>query len=372
MQYIEYGNTGLKVSRFGLGCMRFPGSETEAIEMVRYALDHGVNYSDTAYVYGNSEVILGKALKDGYRDKTYLATKSPIWNITKHEDFEKYLDEQLLRLETDHIDVYLLHNLGFDNWQKVKQYDGFSFLDKMIQKGKIKHKAFSFHGTLALFKEVVNAYDWEMAQIQLNILDEYQQAGVEGLQHAAKKGMAVVIMEPLRGGHILNHCPGQALDLINAYPEKRSLVEWAFRWLYNMPEATVILSGTSTLDQLKDNLNIFENARPSVMSSGDLNFIKSIREQFENKSSINCTGCKYCMPCPNGVDIPQIFKLYNNASMMEGYPVDRVVYQNTIVPSGCGVDQCIECGLCMEHCPQNIKIPENLKKAHETLNQKFR
>jgi predicted aldo/keto reductase-like oxidoreductase len=372
MQYVKYGRTGLRISRFGLGCMRFPGSEIEAIEMVRYALDHGVNYTDTAYVYGNSELILGKALKDGYRDKTYLATKSPIWNITKHEDFEKYLDEQLIRLGTDHMDIYLLHNLGLNNWQTVKKYDGFTFLDKMIQKGKIGHKAFSFHGTLALFEEVVDAYDWEMAQIQLNILDEYQQAGVEGLQYASQRGMAVVIMEPLRGGHVINQCPPKALDLINAYPEKRSLIEWAFRWLYNMPQATVILSGTSTLEQLKDNLHIFENAHPNVMSSGDLNFIKNIREAFEAKNSINCTGCKYCMPCPSGVDIPQIFRLYNNAGMMEGYLVDRVVYQNTVVPGGYGADQCIECGLCMEHCPQSIKITENLQKAHQTLMQKFK
>jgi predicted aldo/keto reductase-like oxidoreductase len=372
MEYVDYGKTGLKVSRFGLGCMRFPKSEAEAIEMVRYALDHGVNYTDTAYVYANSENILGKALKDGYRNKTYLATKSPIWNITQHEDFEKYLDEQLIRLGTDHIDVYLLHNLGLDNWQKVKKYDGFTFLDKMIQKGKIKHKAFSFHGTLDLFKEVVDAYDWEMAQIQLNILDEFQQAGVEGLKYAANKGMAVVIMEPLRGGHILNDCPRTAMDLLNAYPEKRSLVEWAFRWLYNMPEATVILSGTSSLNQLKDNLRIFDDARSNVMSPGDLRLVKSIREAFEARNGINCTGCKYCMPCPNGVDIPQTFRLYNSARIMEGHFVDRLVYQVTMVPGGQGADQCIECGLCMEHCPQSLKIPENLKKAHELLMQKTR
>lgn len=367
MKYVEFGKTGLKVSRFGLGCMRYPESEAEAIEMVRYALDHGVNYVDTAYVYKNSEEILGRALKDGYREKTYIATKSPIWQITKHEDFEKFLDEELLRLGTDHIDIYLLHNLGLDNWKKVKRYDGFTFLDKMIKKGKIGHKAFSFHGTSTLFKEVIDAFDWEMAQIQLNILDEFQQAGIDGLKYAEEKGIPVVVMEPLRGGHIIKNCPQEAMDLVENYPEKRSLTEWAFRWLYNMPETTVILSGTNTLDQLKENLEIFDHAVPNVMSSKDLDLIKKIREAFEMKNNINCTGCRYCMPCPNGVDIPQVFQLYNSTSVMEGHFVDRLVYQVTVAPSGQGGDQCIECGICMEHCPQGIEIPENLKKAHETL-----
>ena len=366
MQYIDYGKTGLKVSRFGLGCMRFPTNETDAIDMVRFALDHGVNYIDTAYVYSNSEVITGKALKDGYRNKTYLATKSPIWNITKHEDFEKYLDEELLRLQTDYIDVYLLHNLGFDNWQKVKQFDGLSFLDKMVQKGKIKHKAFSYHGPLDGYKEVVDAYDWEMAQIQLNILDEFHQAGIEGLKYATEKGMATVIMEPLKGGSIVNQYPPEVMNIINSYPEKRSLVDWCFRWLYSMPEVTVIMSGTSTLEQLKENLKIFENTECNVMSSEDLGLIRKIRETFEKKKSINCTGCKYCMPCPKNVNIPEIFKLYNSVSITDSF-IDNWTYKSSIISAGAGADKCVNCGLCMTHCPQSIKIPENLKKAHEQL-----
>jgi predicted aldo/keto reductase-like oxidoreductase len=187
MQYTLLGKTGLRVSKLGLGCMRFPQDETEAIHMVRYAIDHGINYLDSAYVYKDSEVITGKALQNGYRHKVCLATKSPIWNITKYEDFEKYLDEQLLRLGTDHIDVYLLHNLFAANWEKVKRYDGLTFLDKMIEKGKIRHKAFSIHSTTEAFKDIVDSFDWDMAQIQLNILDEYQQVGVDGLQYAARK-----------------------------------------------------------------------------------------------------------------------------------------------------------------------------------------
>lgn len=363
MKYISLGKTGLRVSRFGLGCMRFPQDEKEAIQMVRHAIDQGVNYLDTAYVYKDSEVITGKALKGGYRNKTFLATKSPLWNITRHEDFEKYLDEELERLGTDHIDVYLLHNMNHGNWEKVKKYDGFTFLDKMLEKGKIGHKAFSIHNTLPAFKEIIDAFDWEMAQIQLNILDEAQQVGVEGLKYAADKGVAVVIMEPLRGGHLLTNVPGEVQELVSTYPEKRSLIEWCFRWLYNMPEVSVILSGTSSLEQLKENLKIFEQAAPNVMSEDDLKLIRKIQKAYEAKKSIGCTGCKYCMPCPHGVGIPEIFKLYNSYQLSK-HPIDKFVYKNAMVPAGSGADKCVSCGICTRHCPQALDIPDLLKNVH--------
>lgn len=364
MKYVPLGKTGLSVSRFGLGCMRFPKDEKEAIDMVRYAIDNGVNYLDTAYVYKDSEVITGRALKEGYRNKTFLATKSPIWNITQHSDFEKYLDEELKRLETDHIDVYLLHNMNYDNWEKVKKYDGLTFLDKMIRKGKIRHKAFSIHNTLQAFKEIVDSFDWEMAQIQLNILDEAQQTGVEGLRYAAGRGVAVVVMEPLRGGYFINNVPDEVSELVSTYPEKRSLVEWCFRWLYNMPEVSVVLSGTSSLEQLKDNLRIFEHAAPNVMSEEDQKLIRKIQEAYGVRKSIGCTECKYCMPCPRGVRIPEIFKLYNSHQLMKPHPADKIVYQNAMVPAGSGVDKCISCGICTQHCPQTLDIPGLLKKVH--------
>lgn len=367
MQYVDYGKTGIKVSRFGLGCMRFPTDEAEAIEMVRFALDNGVNYLDTAYIYNESERITGLALKDGYREKAIIATKNPVWQVEKYDDFEKYLDEELKRLGTDYIDVYLLHNMEFNNWVKVKKLDGFTFLDKMVQKGKIRHKAFSFHGTASAFKEVVDAFDWEMAQIQLNILDEFQQAGVDGLKYAAKKGMAVVIMEPLRGGHIINNVPEEVKKIVEAYPEKRALIDWAFRWLYNMPEPTVIICGTNSVEQLKQNIEIFKNAKLNVMSAEDIAFITRIREAFESKKSIGCTGCRYCMPCPMNVDIPQIFKLFNNCVSMNSHWVDKEMYNNNLIPSGLGADQCIECGECTKHCPQGLNIPEKLKEAHKGL-----
>ncbi len=367
MQYVDYGKTGLKVSRFGLGCMRFPSDRKEAIKMVRYALDNGVNYLDTAYIYGDSEVVTGKALKDGYREKAILATKNPTWKVKKHADFEKYLDEELRRLGVDCIDVYLLHNLGHNNWKRIQRYDGLTFLDKMVQKGKIRHKAFSFHGTVEAFKNIVDSFDWEMTQIQLNILDDAYQAGIEGLKYASGKGMAVVIMEPLRGGHIIDVVPDEVHALINSYPEKRPFIEWCFRWLYNMPEVTCVLSGTGTLDQLKQNIEIFNHAETDVMSDSDLNLIKKIKALYEAKNSINCTGCRYCMPCPANVAIPEIFRLYNSTKLMASHWVDREMYRDNLVPEKKGADQCIECGACMSHCPQGIQIPEKLKEAHRFL-----
>ncbi len=367
MRYAAYGKTGLQVSRFGLGCMRFPGDEQEAVRMVRYAIDHGVNYLDTAYVYKDSEVITGKALRDGYRNRTYLATKCPVWNVNKHEDFERFLDEELARLNTDHIDVYLMHNMNRANWEQVKKHDGFSFLDRMVRKGKIHHKAFSIHNTLPAFLEIVDAYDWEMAQVQLNILDEAQQVGAEGVKYAAAKGLATVVMEPLRGGYLVSNVPEEVKALVHAYPDKRSLVEWCFRWLYNMPEVSVILSGASSMEQLKDNLRIFDQAEPGVMTGEDLEFIKKIQEAFEAKKSIGCTGCKYCMPCPRGVSIPEVFKTYNSHQLTKPHTIDQYVYKNIILPAGAGGDKCVSCGICVKQCPQSLNIPELLKSAHTEL-----
>jgi hypothetical protein len=367
MQYTRFGTTGLSVSRFGLGCMRFPESEKDAIGVVRYAIDHGVNYVDTAYSYKDSETITGKALRDGYRKRTLVATKSPVWLVNKHSDFEKFLDEELRRLGTDYIDVYLLHNLTHTHWEQVQRYDGLTFLDKMVEKGKVLHKAFSIHNTLPAFRQIADAFDWDMAQIQLNILDENQQVGVEGLKYGAAKGLAMVVMEPLRGGHLLQNVPQEARDLIERYPQKRSLAEWCFRWLYDKPEVCVVLSGTSTLEQLKDNLRIFGDAQSGVMSEDDQRLIAAIRAAFEAKHSIGCTGCVYCMPCPEGVRIPELFRLYNSHRLMKPSIIDKIFYKNSIVPAGIGADLCVACGACESRCPQSLAIPDLLRILHAEL-----
>jgi predicted aldo/keto reductase-like oxidoreductase len=369
MEYVPFGKTGINVSRLGLGCMRFPKEEDEAIRMVRYAVDNGVNYLDTAYMYRDSEVITGKALKDGYRKKVILATKSPIMKITSAAELEPCLDEELKRLGTDYIDVYLLHNMSDSHWEKVKKFDGLDFLDRMIQKGKIRRKAFSIHNTTEKFKEIVNTFDWDMAQIQLNILDENNQVGVEGLKYGVAKGLAMVIMEGLRGGNLTANVPEEITTLINAFPVKRNFAEWCVRWLYNMKEATVILSGTSTLDQLKDNLRIFEHSSPGVMPPEEYELIREMQRILTSKVSIGCTGCRYCMPCPQNVAIPEIFSLYNKFKLIPGNWVDQMTYIESFLSGGKGADKCISCGECEKKCPQNLSIPKLLTGVHEELKQ---
>lgn len=370
MQIIDFGRTGIKTARFGLGCMRLPKEQKEATKIIRYAINHGINYLDTAYIYRDSEVIVGKALENGYREKTTLVTKSPVWGIKTHSDFERALDVELERLQTDYVDIYLLHSLGRENFQKVIDYDGFTFLDKMVKKGKILHTGFSYHGPGDLYPKVVDSYNWEMTQIQLNILDEFEQAGLKGLRYAHGKGMATVIMEPLRGGHLITEYPGEVDDLIKEFPVKRSLIEWAFRWLYSIKEADVVLSGVQNLDQLKMNIAIFDKGEYNCMSPEETELIHKIREIFESKYVVGCTSCGYCMPCPANVDIPGVFKYYNKVSMLEKHFVDKMMYKETIRHEGKGAENCTECGICLTKCPQGIQIPDELKKAHQLLTAK--
>jgi predicted aldo/keto reductase-like oxidoreductase len=347
--------------------MRFPKDECEAIEMVRLAIDRGVNYLDTAYVYEGSEATLAKALAGGYRDRVYLATKSNTWGIEEHSDFEKYLDEQLKRFNTDYFDVYLLHNLYDLNWERVLRYDGFSFLENMVKKGKIRYTGFSMHNTLDAFKAAVDSFNWDMTQIQLNILDEHVQAGIEGLHYAAAKGLAVVVMEPLRGGGLLANKPAGVDALLSSYPEKRSLVDWCFRWLYDKPEVTLILSGTSSIPQLEENLTIFNHARAGVLSAEDHDLIRRLRALYEAQHSIGCTACEYCLPCPSGVAIPEIFRIYNNNVLSGGPFIDKLAYSGSYLTKGRGADRCTECATCEQRCPQSLPIIELLKTSHEHL-----
>lgn len=380
MEYKKFGRLGYEISRFGIGCMRLPIikdengkqkiNEAEAIEMIRYAVDHGVNYIDTAYPYhdGQSEVVVGKALKDGYRERVKLATKLPVWLVKTYEDFEKYLDEQLSKLQVNYIDFYLLHSLDKERWNKIKEMGVLNFLDDAKRKGKIKHAGFSFHDELCVFKEIIDSYDWNMCQIQLNIIDENYQAGVEGLRYAGSKGIPVVIMEPLKGGKLGQNVPEEVLKIYDEAKVKRSHVEWAFRWLYNFPEVSVILSGVSTMDQLKDNIRIFNDAKPCSMTQDELDLVHRVKEFYISRTKVGCTGCSYCMPCPAGVSIPDIFSIYNNLYIY-GTSDQSLKSYKMLMEKGKDVSKCVECQRCVQLCPQNIMIPEKLKEAEKVLSR---
>lgn len=359
-----------------MGCMRLPKKknsdnksiidEDESIKMIQYAVEKGVNYFDTAYFYKGSEATLGKALSVGLREKVFIATKSPVSIIEKPEDFDNYLDEQLKRLKTKYIDFYLLHGLDKDSWEKVKKLKLLDKLDTAKKEGKIKYRAFSFHDNLKLFKEIIDSYSWDMCQIQLNFMGEYYQAGVEGLKYASSKDIGIVIMEPLFGGLLGENVPQVIVEKWDNSGIKRTPAEWAFRWLVNFPEVTVILSGVSSMEQLKEDIEIFDNAFPDYISEKEMQIFEEVKKLYEKKIRVKCTGCSYCMPCSSGVNIPGVFWHYNRASM--GDPeVWKKDYKSWFCSNKIDASQCTECGQCEEACPQHITIMDELKVAHEYL-----
>jgi len=379
MEYRTFSKFEKPVSLFGIGCMRLPVinrdnetviNEDEAIKMIRYGIDHGVNYIDTAYGYhnGQSEIVVGKALADGYREKVFLATKLPVWLVKEYSDFERLLNEQLQKLNTDHIDFYLLHALNKERWEFVKKLNVFDFLEKARASGKIKYICFSFHDDYDAFRDIIDGYDWDMCQIQLNILDMHEQATVEGLKYAGSKGIPVVIMEPLKGGRLATSVTPEIEAIWNKASVKRSPVEWAFRWLYNFPEIAVILSGVSNMQQLQDNLRIFSDAKANSMTEEELALVEEVRNVYLSKTKVPCTSCEYCMPCPQGVSIPRIFNIVNTASMFNELEGARNNYRGLIEKQN-DAAQCVECGQCEASCPQKIQIIEKLKECHQYLLQ---
>jgi len=372
MEYQSFGNSGPSVSRLGLGCMRLPASKREAIALIRHAIDSGINYLDTAFVYGHSEEVLGEALKGGYRERVILASKCPLWHIKNYDDFGRNLNIQLSRLNTNHLDVYLLHNLYPNNLRRAEVFDAFGFLDDMQQKGTIGLKGFSIHNTFEAFRQISEDYYWDVAQIQLNILDEDEQVGIRGLYHGAALGLAMAIMEPLRGGTLLTHAPPAVTSLVRSHPSGRSLAEWCLRWLIDKDEATVILSGASSIEQLDDNLRIFERAAREPLTAQDHLFLQQLKAAYHAAYRVGCTGCAYCLPCPQGVNIPQVFKTYNHYLIAgKNSPIDRVYYQKALAQAGAGADCCTNCGTCSALCPQTLAVPELLREAHATLNVSF-
>lgn len=375
MLYRKFGKTGEMVSILGFGCMRLPllpgGDITQidedlSIKLVRHAIDRGVNYIDTAYPYhglsrekgGQSEPLVAKALKDGYRQKVKIATKLPSWLIKTKEDMDRYLNEQLQRLETDHIDFYLVHNINSHVWPTLKKAGFTGFLDGALRDGRIKHAGFSFHDKPGLFKEAVDYYDWSFCQIQYNYLDENFQAGLGGLRYAAEKGLGITIMEPLRGGKLADNLPAAALNTLDEGPTKRTPADWALRWLWNHPEVSVVLSGMNTIEQVEENLKSAGDAEANAMTTEEAGIIDRVKAIFKDNIKVNCTTCGYCMPCPVGVDIPTCFTMYNNHYMFggeDGY--------NRWLPPAQRASKCVGCGKCESHCPQGINIRKELKKV---------
>ena len=331
MKYRKFGSLDWKTSALGFGAMRLPVLDNDsgrineplAMEMVRHAIDSGVNYVDTAYPYHQeqSEPFIGKVLKDGYRNKVKLATKMPSWFVKEAADLDRLLEEQLRRLDVDHLDFYLLHALNAQYWAKYKQLDVFTWAEKKMAEGLFEHLCFSFHDEYSVFEEIVNGYDnWTMAQIQYNYMDTDYQAGTKGLKLAASKGLAVVVMEPLRGGRLAkNPAPPKVEEVWARSEYDWSPAAWALQWVWNQPEVSTVLSGMSTIQQVEENLETASHSSVGLLKEQDLVLVEQARKAYESLAPIPCTQCEYCLPCPNGVSIPKIFEVYNEAIMYEEF-----------------------------------------------------
>jgi hypothetical protein len=380
MLYRKMPKSGDELSILGFGCMRLPvkedGSidEERATKQVRYAIDHGVNYVDTAWPYhgGQSELFLGRALADGYRRKVKLATKLPTWLLKSRKDMDHFLNAQLERLNTDHIDYYLVHALLGELWDNVETLGIADFLDGAKADGRITNAGFSFHGAGKDFNRIVDAYDWDFCQIQYNFLDEKNQAGTDGLEYAASKGLGVVIMEPLRGGNLTSPVPPAVKDIWDEATTKRTPAEWALRWVWNHPEVTVILSGMNEETHIEENLTVADNAYPNSLTKAELQLVKKVERKYRELMKVGCTGCRYCMPCPSGVNIPFCFEDYNNLYMSgdaEGAKFHYAVRLSGVLSVGEPefASRCVQCGECLEKCPQHIDIPTILESVVEEL-----
>jgi predicted aldo/keto reductase-like oxidoreductase len=385
------GSLGWDVSVLGFGAMRFPMidqakvDEKEAIRMIRYAIDNGVNYIDTAYPYhnGESEVIVGRALQDGYRDKVHLTTKLPMWAVRKSEDFDKYLQEQITRLQTNP-DIYLFHGLTKSRLRKIKKLNLINKMENAREEGLFKYIGFSFHDNFEVFKEIIDYYNWDCCQIQFNYLDLEYQAGIKGVEFAGSKNIALIIMEPIRGGKLT--IPERELDsrleikqILENAPIKRTMADWALQFVWDHPEVSVVLSGMSSMQQVKENIESAGKSAINSLTVEELHTISELRKIYDKYDLVPCTSCKYCLPCPNNVAIPWIFRILNEIAYWGERRKDRLLsFYNRLAKTQEELEKrlaedeevegaaslCVQCGECLEKCPQQIDIPDIIKKAN--------
>lgn len=378
MKYRRFGSLDWETSALGFGCMRFPVidgnsgriDEEKASQMLLHAIDQGVTYVDTAYPYhaGTSEDFVGRTLEGTYREKVKLATKLPSWKIEKTADLDLYLNEQLDRLRTDRIDFYLLHALNEKLWTKLESLGVLSWVEKAQTEGRIGQIGFSFHDEYPVFKKIVDAYQaWDFCLIQYNFMDQEYQAGKKGLQYAASKGMGVVIMEPLRGGRLVDP-PQPIQDLWNRAEMKRSAPDWALQWLWNQPEVSLVLSGMSTMEQVQQNLASASISGIGSLTGSELTLVEEVRSAYQDLELIPCTNCGYCIPCPEGVDIPRILGIYNDGIMYDKAEIARNDYLMW-VPDGNKGNLCVVCRECEEKCPQDIPISDWMDRIHREYSE---
>ena len=381
VKYRKFGKTGWKVSALGFGLMRLPMlpdakgdedfDEKESIKIIRYGIDNGINYLDTAYMYhgGLSEVTLGKVLKDGYREKVKIADKLPVHLVKEPSDFDKILKEQMERIDVDHIDFYMFHGIGSSSLGKIKELGLFEKMEAAKADGRIGHIGFSFHDNTEAFKEVVDAYDkWEFCQIQHNYMDTQNQAGTEGYEHAAKKGIPIIIMEPLLGGR-LARVPKEVEEVFRSYNKEHTPAFWALNWIWNKPGVVMILSGMSAFEQVEENIKTASESGINILSEEELKLFGVAEEKFRARKSIPCTSCKYCMPCPQGVNIPRNYELYNDAIIYDELGTPQWMYEFQVKESE-RADKCDQCRECEPKCPQEIKTSEHMEKVHKKLVKK--
>jgi len=372
MKQRSFGKLNWKVSALGFGAMRLPIirneaariNEPEAIRMIRYAIDHGVNYVDTAYPYhrGNSEIVVGKALRDGYRDKVRLATKMPVWLVNSKQDMDKYLDEQIQKLGT-HPDFYLLHGLDKERWPKLKGLGVLDWAERKIDEGKFCHLAFSFHDKYETFREIVDGYDqWAFCQIQYNYVDREYQAGTNGLKYAASRGLAVVVMEPVAGGRLTIKPPVEVEEIWGKAQTKKTQAELALLWVWSHPEVSVALSGMSTVQQVIENVKTADLSGSEALTEGELKLIEELTTKYRELGFVGCTKCGYCLPCEQGVNIPEIIARYNEYFAKSGADEIKAKYWEHITPES-QAKRCARCAKCEERRPQHLPIREILSAA---------